>query len=62
MLLATVFQLGAMVGGVGQALNLAFPQVSAKMADHLAAVTPAVAMPCERGRSIPGPCLRRLSR
>lgn len=28
MLLATVFQLGAMCGGVGQALNLAFPQVS----------------------------------
>lgn len=28
MLLATVFQLGAMCGGVGQALNLAFPSVS----------------------------------
>ncbi|MEX0711836.1 MAG: Nramp family divalent metal transporter [Pirellulales bacterium] len=28
MLLATVSQLGAMVGGVGQALNLAFPRVS----------------------------------
>lgn len=28
MLLATVFQLGAMVGGVGQAMNLAFPGVS----------------------------------
>ncbi|MBI3462879.1 MAG: Nramp family divalent metal transporter, partial [Planctomycetes bacterium] len=35
MLLATVFQLGAMVGGVGQALNLAFPQVSAWLADNV---------------------------
>jgi manganese transport protein len=35
MLLATVFQLGAMVGGVGQALNLAFPQVSASLASLL---------------------------
>lgn len=32
MLLATVSQLGAMCGGVGQALNLAFPSVSAKLA------------------------------
>ncbi len=33
MLLATVFQLGAMCGGVGQALNLAFPRVSASIAE-----------------------------
>lgn len=32
MLLATVSQLGAMCGGVGQALNLAFPSVSPKLA------------------------------
>ncbi len=32
MLLATVFQLGAMCGGVGQALNLAFPEVSKSIA------------------------------
>ncbi len=32
MLLATVFQLGAMCGGVGQALNLAFPEVSKSVA------------------------------
>jgi len=38
MLLATVFQLGAMVGGVGQALNLAFPQVSAWLADSMEAL------------------------
>lgn len=32
MLLATVSQLGAMVGGVGQALNFAFPHASASLA------------------------------
>jgi len=36
MLSATVFQLGAMVGGVGQALNLAFPRVSLWLADSFA--------------------------
>jgi manganese transport protein len=40
MLMATVFQLGAMVGGVGQALNLAFPQVSANLASGLSGVWP----------------------
>jgi Mn2+/Fe2+ NRAMP family transporter len=39
MLWATVFQLGAMVGGVGQALNLAFPSVSTWLADSLATVS-----------------------
>jgi Mn2+/Fe2+ NRAMP family transporter len=33
MLLGTLFQLGAMVGGVGQALHLAFPSVSPALAD-----------------------------
>jgi Mn2+/Fe2+ NRAMP family transporter len=40
MMLATVFQLGAMVGSVGQALNLAFPQVAAKLSTALAAGFP----------------------
>src|SRR5262245_19027393 len=35
MLLATVSQLGAMVGGVAQALNLAMPGVSKSVADWL---------------------------
>src|SRR5262245_19584168 len=35
MLLATVSTLGAMVGGVGQALNLAFPEVSVWLAGLL---------------------------
>src|ERR1041384_6083453 len=36
MLLASVFQLGAMVGLVGQALHMAFPGVSPAIADSLA--------------------------
>jgi Mn2+/Fe2+ NRAMP family transporter len=40
MLLASVFQLGAMVGGVGQALNLAFPRASISLADSLASYWP----------------------
>jgi manganese transport protein len=39
MLLATVSQLGAMVGGVGQALNLAFPHVTPALADAVAIVS-----------------------
>lgn len=35
MMLATISQLGAMVGGVGQALNLAFPAVSPALANSL---------------------------
>src|SRR5262245_44597667 len=35
MLLASVFQLGAMVGSVGQALNVAFPHVSPGIASYL---------------------------
>jgi Mn2+/Fe2+ NRAMP family transporter len=37
MLLATVVQLGAMVGGVGQALNMAFPSVSPALVRWLGA-------------------------
>lgn len=43
MLLATVFQLGAMVGGVGQALHLAFPGVSNGLASSLSNVWPYLA-------------------
>jgi manganese transport protein len=39
MLLATVFQLGAMVGGVGQAMNDAFPRVSLTLADWLSSIS-----------------------
>lgn len=35
MLLATVMQLGAMAGGVGQALNLAFPNVALKLGESV---------------------------
>ena len=42
MLLATVSQLGAMAGGVGQALHLAFPQVSTRLADALTGALPAL--------------------
>jgi Mn2+/Fe2+ NRAMP family transporter len=50
MLMGTVFQLGAMAGGVGQALNLAFPSVSAALADHVSGIMPALA---ERIRARP---------
>lgn len=43
MLLATVFQLGAMVGGVGQALHLAFPSVSTGLANLTVAASPTLA-------------------
>jgi Mn2+/Fe2+ NRAMP family transporter len=40
MLLASVFQLGAMVGGVGQAMNDAFPGVSQTLAEWIYAYSP----------------------
>jgi Mn2+/Fe2+ NRAMP family transporter len=40
MLLCTVFQLGGMVGAVGQALNLAFPGVSRALAERAASSWP----------------------
>jgi Mn2+/Fe2+ NRAMP family transporter len=43
MTLATVSQLGAMAGGVGQALNLAFPQVTVAIADWTARLSPTLA-------------------
>ena len=51
MLVVTVFQLGAMVGGVAQALNLAFPRISQfVLPDLFAASVPGLA---ERIRSQP---------
>ncbi len=50
MLMGTVFQLGAMAGGVGQALHLAFPNVSPGLAAGLDSVVPAIA---ERIRTRP---------
>ena len=43
MLMATVFQLGGMVGGVGQALNLAFPSVSPNLAEFFSSFWPSLA-------------------
>lgn len=40
MMICTVFQLGGMTGGVGQALNLAFPSVAATTAGVLTEITP----------------------
>jgi Mn2+/Fe2+ NRAMP family transporter len=40
MLLATISQLGGMVGGVGQALNLAFPDVSRALAEAARGFSP----------------------
>src|SRR5271154_445706 len=43
MTLATVSQLGAMAGGVGQALHLAFPQVTTTLGDLLSGWWPGLA-------------------
>jgi manganese transport protein len=43
MMSATIFQLGGMAGGVGQALNLVFPRPSAWLADSLSTAWPALA-------------------
>lgn len=48
MFLATLFQLGAMVGGVGQALNLAFPEVSPWLAGNLRNIWPDLARALEQ--------------
>lgn len=40
MMAATIFQLGAMTGTVGQSLNLAFPQASTALANALEGVSP----------------------
>jgi manganese transport protein len=43
MMLCTVFQLGAMTGGTAQALNLAFPRMSAIIAESLSGSAPRLA-------------------
>ncbi len=43
MMLATIFQLGAMTGIIGQALNLTFPSVSEEIASGLKNLVPSVA-------------------
>ncbi len=43
MMLATIFQLGAMTGTIGQALNLTFPSVSKSLVSGLDGVLPGVA-------------------
>lgn len=43
MMLATIFQLGAMTGTIGQALNLTFPSVSKSLVSGLEGVVPGVA-------------------
>jgi manganese transport protein len=44
MMLATIFQLGAMTGTIGQALNLTFPAVSKSLVSGLEGVLPSVAV------------------
>jgi Mn2+/Fe2+ NRAMP family transporter len=61
MLLATVFQLGAMVGGVGQALDLAFPSVSQWIIAQLAGIWPALAKVIEARPEYPWAVLTALA-
>lgn len=53
MMLATVSQLGAMAGGVGQALNLAFPRAAAGLAGVLGGLSPALAETVRQKPSYP---------
>jgi Mn2+/Fe2+ NRAMP family transporter len=48
MMAATLFQLGGMCGGVGQAMNLAFPSVSPFLADVASSFAPQVAANLEQ--------------
>lgn len=43
MMLSTIFQLGAMTGTVGQAMNLSFPSVSPALASSLTSIAPQLA-------------------
>lgn len=61
MLLATVFQLGTMIGGVGQALDLAFPAVSQWFVKHLAGPLPGVSATIEKHPAHPWGVLTALS-
>jgi Mn2+/Fe2+ NRAMP family transporter len=61
MLLATVFQLGAMVGSVGQALHMAFPAVSPAIADALAGISTQLAAAIEQRPEHPWAVLTALA-
>lgn len=52
MMLTTIFQLGAMTGTVGQSLNLAFPSVSAAIANSLSPVSSTEGKEPSPGQSI----------
>lgn len=53
MMICTVFQLGGMTGGVGQALNLAFPSFSANIASFCGSFWPALGTYIENRREFP---------
>ncbi|HVA51155.1 MAG TPA: Nramp family divalent metal transporter [Pirellulales bacterium] len=53
MLLATVFQLGAMVGGVGQAMHLLWPQSTQALVEWLQPVAPYLARKCGEHAAYP---------
>ncbi|MGE0607885.1 MAG: divalent metal cation transporter, partial [Pirellulales bacterium] len=61
MLLATVFQLGAMCGGVGQALDLAFPAVSQKIVAALADSMPRLSQVIQQNPAHPWAVLTAFS-
>ena len=53
MLLATVFQLGAMVGGVGQAMHLFWPQSTDALIEWLQPISPYLAGKCSEHPAYP---------
>src|SRR5262245_3373702 len=61
MMLATIFQLGAMAGGGGQALNHAFPSISTGLAGMLSGVWPALASAITRRPEHPWAVLTALA-
>lgn len=61
MTLTTITQLGGMVGGVGQALNLAFPQFSPRLVGAFAGSLPQLAGMIERNPDYPWAVLTALA-
>lgn len=57
MLLATVTQLGAMAGGVGQAVHLAFPGLAENLASHFDSWAPSLATNLRKHTDSPGAIL-----
>jgi Mn2+/Fe2+ NRAMP family transporter len=53
MMLLTIFQLGAMTGTVGQALNIAFPQVTESVANIFQSAAPALAETIRKRPELP---------